>query len=244
MRPLFETKKYRLLTGLVLLSACLIILTVLLTVPRRDASSKGADSSPDATADAEDTLSESVTVASSEAFEGSAASEKEDAPAETLPDTEGLEVIDSYFQYAEGYDWEDIYVLMIELIRTSPDLNGNEPCFSLFTIPGSNARLMAVGYRGDGPENTEYHLYTQDAGFLYELLEFHDTLYYIPSTGKFYIPAEKGAFIYSPHVLLKEAVEELPQDAEEIPVYSLTDSKITSEELYSYLTDYRLGGVK
>lgn len=160
------------------------------------------------------------------------------------PLTSEFEIIDSYYQYANGYAWEDMFIILLEITRTSPCLEGNEPAFSLFTLPGSDRHFLSIGYRGEDAEHTEYHLYTVDCGFVYELLVFNEPLYYSPSLGQLYLTSESAVYTYSPHVLLKSKVQTIPEDVIAVPAYSLVNKKITAEKLYNYVTEFNTGGVQ
>ncbi len=138
--------------------------------------------------------------------------------------------------YIEGYDWEDLYVILLETVRTSPLLYGSTPAFSIFPMKYSRSPILMTGRLGETPEDTELHLYTVDGGNAYELAVLNEVPYYDEALQSLYLAGENAYLSYSPHVFLKywvkgPAKEGLPR----FEMRDLTGALITSETVAGYI---------
>ncbi|MBQ9911164.1 MAG: hypothetical protein IJM50_06675 [Lachnospiraceae bacterium] len=177
-----------------------------------------------------------------------------DEPVPTLPPVmvetyvEG-EVVDSFYQYVNDYDWQDLYTLMILIGQTGIGLNegsvGKHASFSIFTMNPEFDPMIFVGFTDPATNVSVMTLYITDHGYCYELLKvFNDRIYINPDEGAICTQNGNAVYRYSPHVLKK-----LPKTSGQVPggfvplqITDATGIKISRQDVESYLIRYGKGG--
>ncbi|GEM_PF-5143687 len=157
-----------------------------------------------------------------------------------VPDLPEYEIIDSYWQEVEGYSWRDMYVMLMEITRTSPHLIKETTGMSLFKTRYTRIPLFFTGGHNNDTDQDEYHLYICESSKVYELIVTSKRLLYNPNTDALMIAGDKEyCYYYEPHVLLKVKNEAPLSEYIEIPFVSFTGETwySTSENLDSFVID-------
>lgn len=166
-----------------------------------------------------------------------ASSSDEETVSGRIPLGDGISVIESVWQEVPGYEWKSTFILLLDLTRTSPKSIGCDPVFFAFRLKGYDTPFILTGPKGSTAASTELYLYTMEGEKLYQLACFHEVPQYSPSLGALVFEGESAAYTYSPHVLIRKELKELPEDLSPVAMVSLQALYITSETIESYLVD-------
>jgi len=146
--------------------------------------------------------------------------------------------VDSLYQDTPGYEWTSLYPLLLDLSRTTPmEADKDQPVFFLFSLPNSDTPLLLTGVRSTDPERTKLYLYAMEGEKLYQLIILHEVPVYCASGHFLILREEKAEYVYTPHILLRTELLELPDDMSEIALVDLTNFTITSEAIPDYIVD-------
>ncbi len=191
---------------------------------------------------------------SEEASSSETESVKSSEPVPTLPPVtietyvEG-EVVDSFYQYVNDYDWQDLYTLMILIGQTGIGLNegsvGKHSSFSILSMNPEFDPMIFIGFTDPATNVSVMTLYITDHGYCYELLKvFNDRIYIKPDEGAICTVNGDAVYRYSPHVLKKmpKAAGTVPEGFTPLPVTDATGIKISRQDVESYLIRYGKGG--
>ncbi len=148
---------------------------------------------------------------------------------------ESFEILPSKYQSMRGYDWEDLYVILMLLTKTSKLLEGGTPVFSLVSVDEHLDPLLIIGMIHPETDARYYKMYATDEENIYELLEIQEEIFWDKDKEAFYLAEEQAWLTYSPHVLLKEEAEEEPDNAVSLKHTSLFEESVVSETIYFYL---------
>jgi len=149
----------------------------------------------------------------------------------------GRTVLESVYQDTPGYDWTNLYVILTDVSRTSPYIaeTGAEPFFFLFADPNSDTPLLLTGLIGETKETTQLLLYVMEGERLYQLGGFNEAPYYSPADHALVFKDEMAMYTYTPHVLIRDELTELPDELRNVAMVSLKDMYITSENVETFL---------
>ncbi len=157
--------------------------------------------------------------------------------------------MDSYYQYVNGYDWRDLYVLMIGIGKTGLGLNegseGKRTACSIVRIRKNLDPLIFIGFNDPATNRSVMTLYSMDSGYVYELMKIREEEIFVdPETGSFMVGTGLFIYTYTPHVLLKTytGTEAIPKNYVPLPITETTDLIVTHENVDAYVLDYS-GGV-
>ena len=150
--------------------------------------------------------------------------------------------VDSYYQFANDYDWEDLYTLMILICQSGVGLSEGSawkhPSFALFSFDTGLDPMLFVGFTDPNTGKSTTTLYITDHGYVYELLKVNDDKVYIdPESGRIMIGSGEVYYRYTPHVLLKTETgsEQIPPAYEELPMTDAISLAVTSENIGTFL---------
>ena len=195
---------------------------------------------------------ESWTEAPETSRETEAASSETTAPQTTLPATTvSLETsvegtpMDSYYQYVNDYDWQDLYTLMILIGQTGIGINegseGKNTAFSIFSFNPEFDPMIFVGFNDPETNKSVMTLYITDGGFVYELLQVKEAEIYInPQLGAIMVEGENAYYRYSPHVLMKTEITDgnVPAGFVKLPIIDSTGMIVTRQNVEEYAVYY------
>lgn len=182
----------------------------------------------------------------------------ETEPAEDTGDTEetetiatadpaefqNLRVLESSYQYVNGYTWDDLYTLLAGVAQTTTGLEHRTPYMLIVRLDTGWDPLLFIGLKENGSEAGSFSVYVVDEGYLYLLMSFEDEVYYNPDTEFFYLKNAGKKYIYAPHVMLEgDAPEESwPDSAVKLPLQDISGIKISADHLEDYYLDISQGG--
>ena len=169
-------------------------------------------------------------------FSGPASAEAPALQESQVTEMDGVKIHDSYFQYAQDYEWDDLYTLLILISKTSEYQEGYTPAFSIIRLNPYSDPFLFAGSWNKMTRSGDFTVYTTDNGYVYQLLQFSGTLSVSPSEESFYVNG-KDRFTYMPHALLETTPETLPSDLADAVITDLTDLYLSTEEIGSYVQD-------
>ena len=235
---------------LVLLAGILVILGVYSLCPEKGsdvplpATSEKSESTQEVSVTEKENISESDMAQSSGPETSSlpsdpdAASAEADssAPSESAPSA-SYTILDSKYQYAQGYAWDDLYALLVLIVKTSHIPEGMHPAFSLIRLDQEYDPMLLVGYEDDNNKDVRFTVYITDSGYVYELGTFSGSIKVSASSRALFLPDESLKLIYYPHVFLKTEMPEDTADLSDLTIHDLSGRLISAEELTTLVQD-------
>ena len=159
--------------------------------------------------------------------------------------------VDSYYQYVNDYDWEDLYSLMINICLSGVGLSegstGKDPSFALFSFDAALDPMIFVGFTDPATGKSTTTLYITDHSYVYELLKVDDEKIYVDwENGRIMTGSGQAYYRYTPHVLLKSETGSgtIPPEFEELPMTDARGQVVTSENIGMFLSVFEEGGQK
>ena len=235
---------------LVLLAGMLVILGVYYLCPE-----KGSDAPPSGHEASENMKQVSVT--EKESISGSDTAQSSEAETSSQPRTSAqassaadpsrpsetaspasFTILDSKYQYAQGYAWDDLYTLLVLIVKTSDIPERMHPAFSLIRLDQAYDPMLLVGYQDDKNKDVRFTVYITDSGYVYELGTFSGSIKINASSRTLFLPDEDLKLIYYPHVFLQTETAEDMDDLTDLTVHDLSGRLISAEELTSLVQDF------
>lgn len=157
--------------------------------------------------------------------------------------------MDSYYQYVNDYDWQDLYTLMIGVCQTAnrldPDCVGKEPAFAIVRLSEEWDPFIFLGFHDKATNRTNMTLYVVDDGYVYELFKAREEEIFVdPERGLLLFGDGSAYYAYSPHVLLKTetGTDRIPDGFIPLPITDAAGLMLIRENLESFVIDYSGGG--
>lgn len=236
---------------IVVFSALLILATAYLVFP--DKTSDPMQTAPSGTvqtpetrgssaSDASSTVTSATEAPSSESSDDKSSSETEttastEEASSEEPGSETWRIVDSSYQFAQDYEWADLYCLLVNITRTTPLKEGYVPCFALIRMKKNTDPILFTGLYNPNTGKSELSVYITDSGYVYNLLNAEGQLFMSRSAQAVYFTDAGKKYIYTPHVFLEADVSAYPDDLEPVTLNDLTGMLISFEELPAYFID-------
>ena len=157
---------------------------------------------------------------------------------EASPIPVSYEILDSKYQYAQGYAWDDLYTLLVLIVKTSDIPEGMHPAFSLVRLSRNYDPMLLVGYQDTETKEVQYTVYITDSGYVYELSELSGTVKVSASEQALYLTEDDRKLVYLPHVFLTAKSTQEPSDLTDLNVHDLHGCLISAEELTQMVQDF------
>ena len=161
-----------------------------------------------------------------------------------LSEFEGLQVVDSKYQFVNEYTWDDLYTLLAGVAQTTTGLEYRKPYMLIVRLDAAWDPLLFIGLRNNESASTDLQVYAIDEGYLYRLIGFEDEVYYNPMTQFFYLKNAGKKYIYAPHVFLEgtAAEDEWPKGTVPLPLRDISGIRVSVDNLDEFILDISEGG--
>ena len=228
------------------LAALFMASVLLLTGCGKTSSGEDSDTEDNSAESAEDMEIEHGTFAPGEDGQGIISGEaaEEEITEIDLSEYEGLQVIDSSYQYVNDYAWDDLYTLLAGVAQTTTGLEYRKPYMLIVRLDAAWDPLLFIGLRNNGSAGTDLQVYAIDDGYLYRLAGFEDEVYYNPKTQFFYLKNAGKKYIYAPHVFLEgpAAAGGWPEGTVPLPLRDISGIRVSVDNLDEFILDISEGG--
>ena len=184
-------------------------------------------------AESSESASDTAEASSEETAEETAVETSEETTASLVP--EGT-VVDSSYEAAPGYTWEDMASLFILIGTTSPNLpEGGKYIFSLLSFTDGSSPLFFNAVKTSDGRVTDITVYTEDDGKIYELLHESGPVYTDFESRTVFFPNSGKCYVYVPHCMVMNDFSVLPGNAVEIPFTEGDTQEFPAEILEEYV---------
>lgn len=228
------------------ITALLMVLLVLcfFKKPEKKVQESAAESTPVQT---EEVTTESVPEETKETQESTAETSESETPeesstAETSGEfrlQDGYSVLMADYQEVADYSWQDLYTVLLGILRTTPLEAGEEPIFCLPRGMITDTPLYITGVRrADGTEDITVAICEEEK--YYVMLSHQGILQIDVKNSAFYDEANGIVYQYAPHVMLAysaSSVDRSVYDFQPIPYRVIgAEERIIVEEIENYVT--------
>ena len=161
-----------------------------------------------------------------------------------LTEFEGLQIIDSQYQFVNDYAWDDLYTLLAGVAQTTTGLEYRKPYMLIVRLDAAWDPLLFIGLKNNDSTSTDLQVYAIDEGYLYRLIGFEDEVYYNPKTQFFYLKNAGKKYIYAPHVFLQGTADasDWPEGTVPLPLQDISGIRVSVDNLDEFILDISEGG--
>lgn len=121
---------------------------------------------------------------------------------ESVSNFDGTLIFDSYYEQSGSYTWKDLYVLLIQIVDTTPHTEDETPVYALLALEHSDTPMLILGVKSKDGTIGNYVFYMAARNRLYELYKLDGELICNVEQQAIYLASEQAWYGYQPHNLV------------------------------------------